>query len=75
MSTISSCYGRTELAQKYFPNVCPDHAWRKLKMLMQEFPELAPLTTKPRRTFTPLEAGIIFNTLGLPDSSQPHIKL
>ena len=73
MNTNSCCYGRTELAVKYFPHVCPDHAWRKLRMLMREYPDLAPLTEKRRRTFTPMEAGQIFNTLGLPQT--PHLSI
>ena len=58
--------GRAELAQKYFPFIQPQSAWLKLKSLLQEYPELAPLTQLKRRTFLPAEVAKIFASLGKP---------
>ena len=59
-------YGRMELAQLYFPNICGRAAWRKFKDCMAEYPELNPLRTISRRTFLPLEVECIFRNLGVP---------
>ena len=61
-----SSMGRAELAQKYFPFIQPQSAWLKLKSLLQEYPELAPLTQLKRRTFLPAEVAKIFASLGKP---------
>jgi hypothetical protein len=58
--------GRSELAQRYFPNVQPMSAWLKLKALLLENPDLAPLTQLKRRTFSPAEVNKIYQTLGQP---------
>ena len=58
--------GRAELAQKYFPFIQPQSAWLKLKSLMAEDPDLAPLTQLRRRTFLPSEVTKIYAALGHP---------
>ena len=59
-------YGRTELAALYRPDLTPKSAWKKLMGFMLDHPDLAPLATMPRRTFTTREAALIFETFGLP---------
>ena len=58
--------GRTELATHYFPNIQPISAWLKLKALLQENPDLAPLSQLKRRTFLPSEVNQIYQSLGQP---------
>jgi len=65
LNSITSL-GRAELAQKYFPFIQPQSAWLKLKSLLQEDPDLAPLTQLKRRTFLPAEVNIIYQRLGRP---------
>ena len=62
----SKTYGRTELAQLYFPNILPCNAWQKLRALMQENPALSDLTKQKRRTFLPAEVNLIYQHLGRP---------
>ena len=59
-------FGRTELATRYFPNIKPMSAWLKLKALLLENPDLAPLTQLKRRTFSPAEVNKIYQALGQP---------
>ena len=59
-------FGRTELAQQYFPYILPCNAWQKLKALMLDDPVLAPFATQKRRTFLPSEVNIIYQHLGHP---------
>ena len=59
-------YGKSELACKYFPHLTEKAAWKKLKSFMLDHPELAPLATMPRRTFTTRETALIFEVFGLP---------
>ena len=59
-------YGKSELACKYFPQLSQKAAWKKLKSFMLDHPDLAPLATMPRRTFTTRETALIFETFGLP---------
>ena len=61
-----SSFGRTELAQQYFPNVLPNSAWHKFRALLEEIPELTPLATQKRRTYLPAEVNIIYQHLGRP---------
>ena len=61
-----SSMGRTELAQRYFPHILPQTAWQKLRGLLAEDPDLAPLTTLKRRTFLLAEVNIIYQRLGRP---------
>ena len=58
--------GRSELAQRYFPYVQPMSAWLKLKALLMENPDLAPLAQLKRRSFLPCEVNKIYQTLGQP---------
>ena len=58
--------GRTELAQRYFPYIQPQSAWQKLRSLLADDPDLAPLTTLKRRSFLPAELNQIYNHLGNP---------
>ena len=66
MSENTRSFGRTELAQRYFPNIQPMSAWLKLKSLLQEDPALAHLAQLRRRTFLPAEVNIIYQRLGQP---------
>ena len=59
-------YGRTELAQLYFPAICPRAAWAKLRLYMSDCPRLRKLLACKRRTFLPIEVSLIFDTLGRP---------
>jgi hypothetical protein len=59
-------YGKSELACKYFPQLSQKAAWKKLKSFMLDHPDLAPLATMSRRTFTTRETALIFETFGLP---------
>ena len=61
-----SSMGRTELAQRYFPHILPQTAWQKLRGLLTEDPDLAPLTQLKRRTFLPAEVAKIYASLGQP---------
>ncbi len=58
--------GRAQLAQRYFPYVQPMSAWQKLKALLLENPDLAPLAQLKRRTFSPAEVNKIYQALGQP---------
>ena len=59
-------YGRMELAQAYFPAILPRSAWKKLKALLIDDPQTAPLAELSRRTFLPAEVSVIFSVLGVP---------
>ena len=66
MSQNPRSYGRTELATHYFPNIKPMSAWLKLKALLSENPDLAPLSQLKRRSFLPAEVAKIYESLGHP---------
>lgn len=66
MKANSPTIGRMELAQIYFPHICAKSAWRKLKDLMEENPEIQPLLYTGHRTFMPNELERIFAALGKP---------
>ena len=66
METQLHAYGRTELAQKYFPNICPKAAWHKLRLLLMEHDALVDMATMHRRTLTTREVADIFELLGTP---------
>ena len=66
METTVRTYGRTELAQLYFPAICPRAAWAKLRLYMSDYPRLSHLLTVRRRTFLPAEVALIFDCLGRP---------
>ena len=59
-------YGRSELAQYYFPKLKSMSAWEKLKSWLQLSPQLSHLAELTRRTFTPAEVQLIFSELGEP---------
>ena len=59
-------YGRTELAQVYFPCMHPSAAWEKLKGWLLINPALRHLPTQRQRTFTPAEVRLIIGILGEP---------
>ena len=60
------CYGRTELAQLYCPNVQPRSAYRRLKAWMALNHRLRPLLRQKGRTFTPAQVRRIISVLGEP---------
>ena len=66
METTVKSYGRTELAQLYFPAICPRAAWAKLRLYMSDYPRLRTLLSCKRRTFLPVEVALIFDCLGRP---------
>ena len=59
-------FGRTELAQAYFPQLCPEAAWHKLRQWITINPALRHLRDLRRRSFTPAEVRLIFDNLGEP---------
>ncbi len=64
-------YGKQELALKYFPNVTPDAALRRLRRWIMLNPtlrlQLAPKgRLSPLRAFTPREVRLIVEQLGEP---------
>lgn len=68
---IIRAYGRTELAQMYFPAVSAESAWRRLKrwigLCRPLACELRRIGYDPaRRTFTPREVAAIAAMLGEP---------
>lgn len=71
MYAVIRTYGRTELAQAYFPQLSGKAAWRKLRswiVLCRPLAcELARLGYDGRRrTFTPAEVSAIYKYLGEP---------
>ena len=66
METTIKTYGRTELAQLYFPAICPRAAWAKLRLYMIDDPRLSRLLSSKRRSFLPIEVSLIFDCLGRP---------
>ncbi len=67
----STTYGRTELAQMYFPGLTPGAAWRKLRSWIALCRPLGAELRRlgydgRRRTFTPAEAAAIFAYIGEP---------
>ena len=66
MNVQCKSYGRMELAQLYFPNICGRAAWRKLKEFMAEDPALRDLLTTGHRTFLPCDVDRIFTAIGKP---------
>jgi hypothetical protein len=64
-------YGRTELAQIYCPNLCPEAAFRKLKHWIDLCPGLrdglSDLGVSSRsRSYTPAQVRLIVELLGEP---------
>ena len=64
-------YGRTELAQTYFPDLCPQAAFRKLNQWIDFHPTLrselrALMPSEETRTYTPAQVRLIVEVLGEP---------
>lgn len=64
-------FGRTELAQLYCPELCPQAAFRKLNQWIDLYPnlreELLASGLSPKsRTYTPAQVGLIVGVLGEP---------
>ena len=66
MNNNQTTFGRTELAQIYFPKLCPEAAWHKLRSWLKINPRLNFLYELRRRTFTPAEVQLIYAELGEP---------
>ena len=64
--TLVRTFGRSELAQLYFPQMQQKSAWQKLKSWLIINPRLRSLSSLPRRTFTPAEVALIYEELGEP---------
>ena len=62
MEKTIRAFGRSELAQQYFPQISPMSAWRKFR----EWLVLNPSLSVTRRTFTPAEVQLIYTELGEP---------
>ena len=60
MEKTIRAFGRSELAQQYFPQISPMSAWRKFREWLVLNPSLT------RRTFTPAEVQLIYTELGEP---------
>ena len=68
-SFVIRTYGRTELAQIYCPNLCPEAAFRKLKHWIDLCPDLrdglSALGGSSRsRSYTPAQVRLIVAALG-----------
>ena len=66
MEQTIKTYGRSELAQLYFPDLLQKSAWQKLKSWLEQNPRLRNLAALTRRTFTPAEVALIYSELGEP---------
>ena len=66
MEKVSRTFGRSELAQQYFPKLSSMSAWRKFKEWLDYNPRLQYLIQLTRRTFTPAEVQLIYTELGEP---------
>ena len=64
MEKMIRSFGRTELAQRYFPGLTPDGAWHKLRAWLHLNPRLSHFYDLRRRTFTPAEVQLIYAELG-----------
>ena len=53
MEKLTRTFGRSELAQQYFPQLSAMSAWRKFKEWLEYNPQLRHLLDLTRRTFTP----------------------
>ena len=67
-------FGRTELAQLYCPELCPQAAFRKLNQWIDLYPnlreELLALGLSPKsRTYTPAQVGLIVGVKLTPPGS------
>ena len=69
-------FGRTELAQLYCPELCPQAAFRKLNQWIDLYPnlreELLASGLSPKsRTYTPAQVGLSVGALGEPGENRP----
>ena len=58
-------FGRSELAQQYFPRLSAMSAWR-IREWLDFNPRLRSLLSLSRRTYTPAEVQLIYAELGEP---------
>ena len=70
-SFIIRTYGRTELAQIYCPDLCPEAAYRKLKHWIDFCPGLREAlsalgVSSHSRSYTPAQVRLIVASLGEP---------
>jgi len=72
--TIRS-FGRSELAQQYFPRLSAMSAWRKFREWLDYNPRLRSLLSLSRRTYTPAEVRLIYAELGEPWSRAATTKI
>lgn len=68
---IIRAYGRTELAQCYFPTLNPQVAYRKLQSWIDYYPNLRErinaTSTNPRsRVYMPIQVRMIVEAIGEP---------
>ena len=66
MGKATKTFGRSELAQQYFPRLTAMSAWRKFKEWLMVNPQLRHLHDLSRRTYTPAEVQLIYSQLGEP---------
>jgi hypothetical protein len=66
MGKATRTFGRSELAQQYFPRLTAMSAWRKFKEWLMVNPQLRHLYDLSRRTYTPAEVQLIYSQLGEP---------
>ena len=66
MEKMIRSFGRSELAQQYFPYILPHSAWQKFRALLLDNPALQHLVSLRRRSFLPAEVNIIYQHLGHP---------
>ena len=59
-------YGKSELAMKYFPNLTPEAAMKKLRNWLNINPRLRKLKTKKQKYYTPRQVRRIVDELGEP---------
>ena len=55
-------FGRSELAQQYFPQISPMSAWRKFREWLVLNPSLRSLASVTRRTICHYDKWLSFNT-------------
>ena len=66
MEKLTRTFGRSELAQQYFPQLSAMSAWRKFKEWLEYNPQLRHLLDLTRRSFTAAAAHQIYTQLGEP---------
>ena len=66
MEKMIRSFGRSELAQQYFPRLSAMSAWRKFREWLDFNPRLRSLLSLTRRTYTPAEVQLIYAELGEP---------